>query len=78
MKIRSSVGTLFALTLLFPLFSSSGGRLEDCSVIKVTSQDGTIISTRTMEFGYDVQSEVVVIPRSKEFVSPALPVRLFL
>ena len=71
MKIRSSAGVLFASALVFLLFSSIGVRLEACSVLKVTSQDGTIISARTMEFGNDVQSSVVVIPRGKEFVSPA-------
>jgi choloylglycine hydrolase len=71
MKIRSSAGVLFASALFFLLFSFSGDRLEACSVLKVTSQDGTIISARTMEFGNDVQPAVVVVPRGKEFVSPA-------
>ncbi|MCD4775477.1 MAG: choloylglycine hydrolase family protein [Candidatus Aegiribacteria sp.] len=72
MKIRSSsASVLFVSALVFLLLSSSVNRLEACSVLKVTSQDGTIISARTMEFGNDVQSAVVVIPRGKEFVSPA-------
>ena len=71
MKIFSSAGFLFLSTLVFLLCFSSGGRLEACSVLEVTSQDGTIICARTMEFGNDVQSEVVVIPRGMEFVSPA-------
>ena len=75
MKIRSSAGVFFVSALVFLLFSSGGGRLEACSVLKVTSQDGTIISARTMEFGYDVQSAVVAIPRGKKFVSPAPPIQ---
>ena len=47
------------------------GTTEACSFFKVTAKDGTIISGRTMEFGYDVKYGLVVVPRDKEFVSAA-------
>ncbi len=42
-----------------------------CSVFKVTAKDGTIISGRTMEFGFDVKYGLISVPRGKEFVSSA-------
>ncbi|MBF0494538.1 MAG: choloylglycine hydrolase family protein [Candidatus Omnitrophica bacterium] len=42
-----------------------------CSSFKVVAKDGTIVNTRTMEFGYDTASAVVVIPRGKDFTSPS-------
>ncbi|MFH1576948.1 MAG: choloylglycine hydrolase family protein [Candidatus Margulisiibacteriota bacterium] len=42
-----------------------------CTVFNLTAKDGTIVSARTMEFGYDVKSKVVVVPRGKSFMSPA-------
>jgi len=41
-----------------------------CSAFKVTAQDGTIVSGRTMEFGVDMHYALVVIPRNKVFISP--------
>lgn len=58
----------FLVLLIICIFSA--GNVFACSVFRVTAKDGTLISTRTMEFGYDVQSAIVVIPRGKEFVSP--------
>jgi len=45
--------------------------LSACSVFSVTAKDKTIISGRTMEFGYDMGYAVIVVPRGKSFVSPA-------
>ena len=59
---------LCSVLLIVCVFSV--GSVFACSVFKVTAKDGTMISTRTMEFGHDVQSAIVVIPRGKEFVSP--------
>lgn len=59
------------LVSCFVVASLIGSNVSACTVFKVTAEDGTIISTRTMEFGYDVGSKVVVVPRGKAFVSPA-------
>ncbi len=42
-----------------------------CSVFRVIAKDGTIISGRTMEFGFDMQYSLMLVPRGKEFTSPA-------
>ncbi|PKN18315.1 MAG: choloylglycine hydrolase [Deltaproteobacteria bacterium HGW-Deltaproteobacteria-6] len=42
-----------------------------CSVFRVTAKDGTIISGRTMEFGHDMGYAMIVVPRNKNFASPA-------
>jgi choloylglycine hydrolase len=44
---------------------------QACSVFKVTAKDGTMISARTMEFGFDLKSSVVIVPRNTDFVCPA-------
>ncbi|MEA3494340.1 MAG: choloylglycine hydrolase family protein [Candidatus Margulisiibacteriota bacterium] len=58
----------FLVLLLVCAFMA--GNVFACTVFKATAKDGSIVSARTMEFGYDVQSEIVIIPRGKEFVSP--------
>lgn len=47
------------------------GRSDACSVFRVTAKDGTIISGRTMEFGLDMNYAMIVVPRGKNFISPA-------
>ncbi len=42
-----------------------------CSSFQVTAADGTRICTRTMEFGIDTQSSIVVVPHGWSFQSPA-------
>ncbi len=44
---------------------------QACTVFRVTAKDGAIISARTMEFGFDAHYGLVVVPRGKEFNSPA-------
>jgi len=47
------------------------GTAYACTVFKVTAKDGTMVSPRTMEFGYDLKSSVDVVPRGMDFASPA-------
>jgi len=68
MTIEKCLG--FSLILALVLSLSFAARLEACSVLRVTAQDGTIISARTMEFGSDLKPDIVVIPRGREFISP--------
>lgn len=56
-----------ACTLLLLLAAEAGA----CTVFKVTAADGAIVSPRTMEFGVDVGSRVLAVPRGKAFASPA-------
>jgi choloylglycine hydrolase len=39
-----------------------------CTGIRIKPEDGSIISARTLEFGIDLDSNVIVIPRGKAFV----------
>jgi len=60
--------------LLIPLLSFGicfVDKSEACSVFQVTAKDGTIISGRTMEFGQDLNYSIIVVPRGKQFTSPA-------
>jgi choloylglycine hydrolase len=38
---------------------------EACTGISLTAKDGTIIRGRTLEFGFSLQSRVLVIPPAK-------------
>ncbi|MBN2057180.1 MAG: choloylglycine hydrolase family protein [Candidatus Saganbacteria bacterium] len=49
----------------------SAANVMACTVFNVTAGDGTVITSRTMEFGYDVESKVAVVPRGRTFASPA-------
>lgn len=51
--------------------SAAAGSSSACSVFRVTAKDNSVISARSMEFGYDVKYGLVAMPRGKEFVSPA-------
>jgi len=61
------------MSILFILFLTFFQAMESqaCSVFRVTAKDGTIISGRTMEFGFDFKYAMITVPRGKAFVSPA-------
>jgi choloylglycine hydrolase len=42
-----------------------------CTGIRVMPKDGSVIFARTLEFAADLQSNIIVIPRDKEFVGTA-------
>jgi choloylglycine hydrolase len=42
-----------------------------CTGIRIRPQDGSVIVARTMEFAADIQSNVIVIPRQKDYVGMA-------
>ena len=60
---------LVALALGSVLVVSSP--VSACSSFSLEAEDGTRICTRTMEFGLDTQSSLVVVPRGWAFTSPA-------
>lgn len=67
MVFRSIVLFLVILTAIVSVCVTS----EACSVFRVVAADGTIISGRTMEFGYDLNYAAIVVPRGVAFSSPA-------
>src|ERR1700686_806836 len=44
---------------------------QACTGIRIKPDDGSIIYARTLEFGTDLCSNVIVIPRGKSFVGTA-------
>ena len=69
MKIHRLIIILSIPVLVLLLFFTN--KSKACSVFQVTAKDGTIISGRTMEFGYDSKDSIIVVPRGKQFTSPA-------
>jgi choloylglycine hydrolase len=41
---------------------------EACTGICMTAKDGTVIPARTMEFGVDLESDIIVVPRGYAYV----------
>ena len=60
-----------AILLVVLLVAASVLDASACTVFKLTAKDGAIVSPRTMEFGVDVHSRVLAVPRGKAFSSPA-------
>jgi choloylglycine hydrolase len=58
---RTFVGLLTAIFLL-SLFSLQSATA--CTGIRLTAQDGSVVRGRTLEFGIDLDSSVVMIPRN--------------
>jgi choloylglycine hydrolase len=45
------------------LLSSAVHPAQACTGIRLTAQDGTVVPARTLEFGIDIHSDVLVVPR---------------
>jgi len=56
---------LAIIFFVFVMLFAGKDKIEACSVFKVTAEDGTIISGRTMEFGHDMGYAMIVVPRGK-------------
>ena len=56
---------IFAVTAVVPSPSPA------CTGITIKPKDGSIIFARTLEFGMDLKSNVLIVPRGKEFVGTA-------
>jgi choloylglycine hydrolase len=53
-----------AILAIFVLTASNG---PACTGITIKPKDGSIIFARTLEFGMDLQSNILVVPRGKEY-----------
>jgi choloylglycine hydrolase len=62
LKIAGSAALVCAA---FALFVSPA---QACTGIRIASEDGSIVYARTLEFGINLQSQVVFLPRQYEFV----------
>src|SRR5260370_27825308 len=54
-----------ALTAIYPLAAPA------CTGITIKPKDGSIIFARTLEFAMDLKSNIIIVPRAKEFVGTA-------
>lgn len=61
------MNTLFKFLALSVLALNALTPLEACTGIKLTAKDGSTVSGRTLEFGVQVETQVVVIPRGYQF-----------
>jgi choloylglycine hydrolase len=48
-----------------------GERADSCTSFRVTSKDGAVLVGRSMEFGAELNSSVMIVPRGFRFNSPA-------
>jgi choloylglycine hydrolase len=42
-----------------------------CTIFRMTARDGSIMITRSMEFGVDLKYDLIVVPRNMHFASPS-------
>ena len=62
------VGYAAAVCAAFALSVSPAGRALACTGIRIEAEDGSIVYARTLEFGVNLQSQVLLLPRWYEFV----------
>ena len=64
--MKTCFNSLFAATSAFFLFTLPA---QACTDFKLTAKDGTVIITRSMEFGQDLQSNIRTSPRGRDFTT---------
>ena len=68
MKTFISAASILA-ALALAVFASSSA--PACTGITITPRDGSVIFARTLEFASDMQSNILVVPRGREYVGTA-------
>src|SRR5271167_4964548 len=69
-----TVKALCQIAALLGILALTSGGLSTspaCTGITIKPKDGSIIFARTLEFGMDLKSNILVVPRGKEFVGTA-------
>ena len=64
--IRSAVAGLMVCQLVLTVPAANA-----CTGIRIKPKDGSVIFARTLEFADDLHSNIIIIPRNKEFVGAA-------
>ena len=64
MKFRKVAGLLVALSIAFASISQASA----CTSFQLISADGSRVYGRTMEFGFQLHSDLIVIPKNTQFV----------
>ncbi|MDD4004097.1 MAG: choloylglycine hydrolase family protein [Elusimicrobiaceae bacterium] len=65
MKIK-----LLAALCAAAVIAGAPEQADACGVFNVKAADGSVISARSMEFGYDIKSDLALVPRGTKFASP--------
>lgn len=63
--------TLIQITAILGIFALAAvgpSTAPACTGITIKPKDGSIIFARTLEFGMDLKSNILIVPRGKEFV----------
>ena len=68
MKAFSFIASTLAALALAVLASSPA---PACTGITITPRDGSVIFARTLEFASDMQSNILIVPRGREYVGTA-------
>ena len=58
--MRNAVSSAIAVALLL---SGAVQSVQACTGIRLTAADGTVVHARTLEFGIDIHSDVIMVPR---------------
>lgn len=66
--MRIALRCLIAVILVFVGMTVVTQRAYACTGIRLTAADGTVIYARTMESALDFQSNMIIVPRGKEYV----------
>ena len=62
------VGYAALVCAAFALFASPASQTLACTGIRIEAEDGSIVYARTLEFGANLESQVLFLPRQYEFV----------
>jgi choloylglycine hydrolase len=68
------VKTLFQFAAILGIFSLAAvgpSNAPACTGITIKPKDGSIVFARTLEFGMDLKSNILIVPRGKEYVGTA-------
>lgn len=63
--------TLFQITAILGILALTAPDGPACTGITIKPKDGSIIFARTLEFGMDLKSNILIVPRGQEFVGTA-------
>lgn len=66
--MEMSSGITFILMAVVLGFTGLSAPLEGCTGIKLVAKDGSLVHGRTLEFGIQIQTSAVIVPRGYEFV----------
>jgi len=64
--------SLILLSAILCILSMQSNFSNACTIFRLKAKDGSLMVTRSMEFGVDLKYDIVVVPRNYSFTSPFL------